>query len=371
MADYSPSQNVTANVGSIDGLEYQTNGTNRLKGSFPKLVTSLEQIKDHLLNDALPLLDTLGIEKVSRISSRYFATDSVIKELHQLSGLEIGYTRCQIEAKIPLGSIFNAEGVSAPVWWVWIGANAKGRATNEELKSVLRDKYIKSVNYWTPAKHEALSDYKIVAIGTKERISVYQPGEIPESITITIITDDVATQIANLYAERITAYVADNGNYKYIRDTIAASTDTVLFALLEKGTNKIAGCVANEFCKYPVVLPNEEAREVLICESNDWIKRKDVPRSAFISLLSTAMKNAVTRNVRVIEAECVPESFSAAGTVGFETAGQLERNSYVHTDGENLELNDRSTQEMYRRFNSLWLYYLTPASRAWEYWKIL
>lgn len=342
------SQNIEANVGNVEGLAFQDNGTERIKGSFPYLVTDIEQIYSHLHDEALPLIDTYGSKKVSRLSSRYFVTESIISGLSKINNVPLSHLLVNVEAKVPLGTIFTQDRISDPIWWVWMGGNSKERIIGTEIKKILRDKMKRAIeSVMLPPLFVFPEGYKIVS-PTKEQM-----------------TQKYAMQLAQLYKERLPVYVADNSNPAYIQDVIMQSPDTFLFVALQESTDEIVAAVANEFSRYPVKLPQGQQREIIVCESNDWITRKNIPREIFYETLSRSLIAARSYHPHVIEAECVPESYRVAAQMGFQpTENPLERTSHMVTDGKNIELYDTSIPKKYRRFNSLWLMYLTPPQKV-------
>ncbi|MDO8496943.1 MAG: hypothetical protein Q7S61_00170 [bacterium] len=336
------SQNIEANVGKVDGLAFQDNGTERIKGSFPYLVTDLKEMYNHLHDEALLLIDMYGSKKVSRLSSRYFVIESVVSELGKIHNVPLSHLLVNVEAKVPLGPLFIEEGILDPIWWVWLGGNSQKRIIGAEIKKILRDKMRGAMDsVKLPSSFTFPDGYKILAPTRKQ------------------MTQKYAEQLAQLYKERLPVYVADNSNSTYIQDVIMQSPDTFLFVALQESTDEIVAAVANEFSRYPVKLPTGEKREIVVCESNEWITRKDIPREVFYETLHRSLISAWDHNPQVIEAECVPESYWAAVQMGFQpTENPLERTSHMVTDGKNRELGDESIPEYYRKFNSLWLMYM-------------
>lgn len=340
------SENIKANVGSVDSLEYQTNGTERLKGSSPHLLTSATQISAHLRSAIPNALRQSAGRPTSRLSSRYFVTGGAIAGLDQIDGT-YEHLECSVEAKIELGNIFKEQGIDEDIWWVWVGGNDRGRRLVGDLRDKLSGKFARSVSYFSGQVFELPARYEIVR---------------------TIDHKD-AEQIAAMYHERMPVYVAPNHDPDFILNTVATSPETELFALRDLEKGDIVACASNEFCSYPVQLPSGSKSEVVICESNDWVKRKEVPREVFMSVVGTSLTSAIHHGVHAIEAECVPESFRIASSLGYTPEGLLERTSHMVTDGKNVELHDSETPEPFRKFNSLWLYTMTSGSPAWEQWK--
>jgi hypothetical protein len=196
-------------------------------------------------------------------------------------------------------------------------------------------------------------------------------SELPKFIKTRIITDSLSLQIAALYSERISQYIADNGSPDFIKNVLANNKETVVFVAREPSENKIDAVLVNEFANYPIKFNNKKGI-VKICESNDWVRRKSSDRKILLSLISAAMINAVRRESDLIEAECVPESFYLASSLGFKkTQKPLERTSFMITDGKNIELADDSIPIEFRKFNSLFLMYINHKSEAWKYWEDL
>jgi hypothetical protein len=49
----------------------------------------------------------------------------------------------------------------------------------------------------------------------------------------------------------------------------------------------------------------------------------------------------------------------------------LKRTSYMVTDGKNIENTDTTIPKEYRKFSSLFLFYLSPKTKSWKFWKNL
>ncbi|MFA6185276.1 MAG: hypothetical protein WCT51_00150 [Candidatus Shapirobacteria bacterium] len=360
------SKNIDANIGSINSLEFQENGTERLKGSYTKLVNNSQEIFDHLKQSIPNLLD----QNPSRLCSRYFVTKKGIANLTSLiDDQRIEKFLLKVEAQIPLGKIDRLN--NQEIFWVWVGGNTKNRNLDPTLeKQFLKEIHQKSEIQLKSHIEQIPNNYRFVLLGTKKRISQLQTNEVPKFVKFEEITKDYATQIAKLYKDRMPIYVAPNDDPEYILNTVADSNETVLLVGINTQTNQIEAVMANEFTQYPL-----EDTTINICESNDWIKKRgsEIPKEVLYTVLNIGMINAINHQIDGIEVECVPESIKLAKEVGgFEaTKYFLKRTSFMVTDGKNIEANDTTIPPEYRKFNSLFLFYITPPTQSWQFWKEL
>src|SRR3989338_9652869 len=98
------SSNIQANVCAVSGLEYQSNGTERIKGSYPHLIIKADDIVKHLNNKVVSFLAENSDKPVSRLCIRYFVTETGILSIRQLiDNLRLGESKMKVEAMVPLG----------------------------------------------------------------------------------------------------------------------------------------------------------------------------------------------------------------------------------------------------------------------------
>lgn len=350
--------NIDANVGAIDKLEYQDNGTERLKGSYPKLIKNAEQILDHLKLNIPKVLE----KKPTRLCSRYFVkTDQVEKINKLIDGKIIEPFELKVEAKIPLKDKY----------WVWIGGNVKERMLSPIMeKEFLEMIYKKAEKPLESYLDKLPNNYVLKMLGSKKRLANFDKRTIPSFVVIEEIKEIYAKQIAKLYEERMPVYVAPNHDWKYILNTVAESEETVMLAVVNKNNDEIEATMVNEFTRYPL-----DNMEINICESNDWVKKRgsNVPKEIMYALLNVGMVNAMRNEIDGIEVECVPESIKMAKEIGgFDNVEYfLKRTSYMVTDGKNIENTDETIPKNFRKFSSLFLFYLSPKSKNWNFWKEL
>ncbi len=353
---YFASQNVSDNVGAIEGIEYQNNGAERIKGSAPFLVYKISEVLDYLRNDVF--LKCEEHLQASRFCVRFFVCSNVLGNLDEIEGHDVGRMKSRVEAKINLGRIF--EDVGSDIYWVWIGGNTKGRVTSEAIIGRMIEKMRKAQELEEVIEFNSLDDFKVVIFGSNERLRKIIKSEVPDGVELRIINRKYATQIAQLYRKRIPVNITNNSDPEYISAVLCNSEDSVLFAMVDVNLDTIMSVVCNEFCKYPVKIKGNKLKEVKVCESNDWVKDKEARSEVLQYLLNVSLRNAYLNNVAVIEAECVCESFKVATRCGFRASERLLlRTSRMLTDGENMELEDESIDEEYRKFNSLFLMYQT------------
>lgn len=345
-----PTQNIAANIGSVDSTVYQHNGTDRLKGSYPFLIQKVDSIFENIIN-IINNKSKYNHGRFSRISIRYFVEDSLLNTLKKnIDNKKIGDFFFKIEAVVPLKKELFRKRVS----WVWLGGNISTRLTGKTVKTILLDTITSAekISHTYTSQYDPLYQYYI--LGTKERIQNTQ--YFTQQIPVREITQYHAEMIAQLYKTRIPVYVADNSDPHYVRTVIAQSPDTELFVAINTVTHEISAVIANEFTRYPIST-YKETDSVLVCESNDWVKTKNMPSAAFLDFLKTTCNAAYSAKPDIIETECVPEAVRAALAAGFTYAGLLERTSYIQTDGKNSELFDEETEAAFRKFNSLALFY--------------
>lgn len=348
--------NIDANVGAIDKLEYQNNGTERLKGSYPRLIKNENEILNHLELNIPKVLE----QNPSRLCSRYFVANNVIENINQIIDDQvIENFELKVEAKIPLENMY----------WVWIGGNVLDRMLDPKLEK----EFLEMINK-KPEKElktyfdEVPKNYVFKMLGTKERLKFVDKSTLPKFVEIEEINEKYAREISKLYEERMPIYVAPNHDPEYTLNTVADSKETYLLVAINKNTDTVEAAMTNEFTQYPL-----DNSVVHICESNDWVKKrgKETPREVMYALLDIGMINAMAHNIDGIEIECVPESIKMAKEIaGADNVEYfLKRTSYMVTDGKNIENTDTTIPKDFRKFSSLFLFYLSPKSLSWKFWK--
>ncbi|MEI6533530.1 MAG: hypothetical protein WCO06_06890 [Candidatus Roizmanbacteria bacterium] len=324
------SNNILSNIGSASGLAYQEK-MNRVKGSCPFLITKGEEVVEYLSKELEPLLLEYSDDVLSRVSVRFFLTESSLYEFRSIiQSFHIRNFSFQIEAEVKLKNYY----------WVWIGGNIPARITDKKIVQLMKDKITNIQNSNSNKLSPVLLDgYQISELRneSEERKNNY------------------INQMSVLYSERIPVYVTDNNNAEYIK-RIVESKDSDVYVIVDSLKN-VMGVVINEYTHYEIMLPNKEQVSIKICESNDWIKSKDCPSEFFDMLLARTIEDAQNKGAQIIEAECVPEAYRTAIHAGFHPAEEpLMRTSLIQTDGKNIELYEEHVAEYYRKFNSLWLF---------------
>lgn len=352
---------ISTNIGSIKDLKFQKFNS-RLKGSYPYIITSHHQIINHLKKEILK--NKKNINKISRISSRYFVNEKVIKEINKIDKYKFLEFSFKIEVKIELGNILKKQNINDKIWWVWVGGNIAQRKTNPLiLKNIFQKKQLNITKNLTL---DFSSSHIFAILGTPSKLKKISRKELPSYIQKIEISDIYAQQIAKLYSQRMSVYITDNHNPKYIKETIAKNPKINLFAAINLKNQQIESIVANEFFSLPIKI-NKNTININFCESIDWIKKRGVNQKIFLSLLKISLINAIHHKPKIIEAECVPEAIKKALKTGFEYSQYpLERTSRIVTDGENIELKDTTIPKEFREFSSLMLMYIKENSKVWN-----
>jgi hypothetical protein len=357
--------NIITNTGLSDDIGFQDNGTERIKGSYPNVLSTAEEILIYLKVKLLPYSNS----KLSRISVRFFFLGINAISLASIIDDYLLYTfRLRVEAIIPLETIINIRGVNHQLFWIWIGGNTPERTTDIQLMSQLITKYKR--DFTARSNLQKVDNDYTYALISDEAFSKQRSKSLFKGLSQIAPTEKYVQHMASLYQSRFIEYITDNKNTDYIRNVILKNPDTYVYCAINKRTDEIESIVMNEFTVYPISYGIESNTSILICESNDWIKSKFVHQKCIQSLIAHSLRHAIYCRAEVIEVECVPEAFNLAGKVGFNPVEKaLMRTSYIITDGKNFELNDSTIPEKFRKFNSLFLGYITPVSETWNYYK--
>ncbi|MDQ3239283.1 MAG: hypothetical protein M3P33_02050 [bacterium] len=341
--------NISSNIGSNDSVVFQDNGTKRLKGSYPKIIANRNDIVVHIKNQ-LNIHKRYGTHSdFSRFSIRYFVSKDITMQLKEKLNQQIDDFYVQVECIIPI--------VNQSFSWVWIGGNINSRKTDPKLLNKMHKSITNFLNKDNPILTKTIpSTHESVLFGSKSRISSLNPKHTPSGVKTQEINMEQSTSIANLFKTRMPTYITNNSDPNYIIE-IASNTDTFLFCAINNSNKQIEAVVANEITEYPYSNDKLKASQnIRVCETNDWIKSANTSKQVMENLLFVALQNAVLQNCDIIEAECMPNSFSLCGKAGFvSTDHPLERTSIIKTDIENEENFDTSISEKYRDFNSLFL----------------